>query len=386
MASTAAKYILLMSGGGPNVAPLLRDEFLTDAAAPMGTSPITRNAEPGPGSVVLRQQDGVSEWHIVDGVVGLTAPSTAGTLPTLTAATGFTRAPGLAFRHRTAQVPNGTSGAVTASPLSGWSSVNTSASLSSTTGHWWYNALSSFMVNDSTPSITLYEILAPSSGVFYTSTHILRSAGSFTIVGDRLLMPMMNGTAVTMYPIIGMPDHNRHTFRTDYVRVAQLGGPWASDYGIATTRLAGACSVGNTFAHEPNAMWIDFVLTTLPSSGNIEIEFRRTDANNKWMLQVTSAGTFNLIEVVSGTPTTRINIASNANGDRLLCVMDGANARLGRYRVGACVNSAVYASVSTFMTQTSGTVSSLGTDGAISDLIAWPRVLSGEALAWVNAL
>lgn len=189
-----------------------------------------------------------------------------------------------------------------------------------------------------------------------------------------------------MYPSVGQVTSDRHTADVDYFRVAQLGGPWLDDYGIATQRLAGARSANDTFVHEANAQWVEFILTTLPSAGSITIDIRRQDANNKWQLEVTSAGAFNLNEVVAGTPTTRATIASNQAADRMMCVFDGARARIMRSRAGAISSSTMYTSVSTFTTETEGEVISLGTDGAISDLITWPRVLSGSALAWVQAL
>lgn len=382
--NTATK-LLLLSRGYP-LQYLLRATFPTNAAAPMGANPVIYNADIG--TIRLQQQDGVAEWRIAGNVLETTAASTsAAALVTATpnGTSGYTRTPGLAFKHRMAQNPNGPGPNEMISPSCGWATWANLTAATTLSGLFFWTVLPQFAIVDRDNS-TYYGLDANAVSAFYTITHILRSAGSFVIIGDRLAAILTRGTESPTFPAWGQASANRHTSRTSYAAIAQLGGPWATDFGIATTRLAGARAANDTFTHEAGAMWIDFTLTTLPSSGNIEIEFRRTDANNCWKLQVTSAGTFALIEVVSGTPTTRASIVSNQAGDRLLCVMDGANARLMRYRAGACANSTIYASVSTFTTQTSGVIASLGTGGAVSDLIAWPRVLTGEALAWVNAL
>lgn len=383
MAGTAVKILTLLKSRG--IAPLLKAVFPADAAAPLGTSPVAYGPEAGGvGALRLEQQDGVAEWLISGGVLKLSASPTSG-FPLMSTAAPFARAVGLAFRHRTAQEATGSSGAVTASPICGWSTQNSGWQAEATSGLWWYTAASAFIADDKA-SGQIYDLLVPVTGEFYTCTHILRAAGSFAVIGDRLLAPLVNGSDANVYPVVAQSSTNRHTPMVDWALVAQLGGPWLDSYGIATTRLAGARAANDTFTHEAANHWVEFTLAALPSSGNIDIEFRRVDANNCWKLQVTSAGAFNLIEVVSGTPTTRANIASNQAGDRLLCCFDGANARLNRQRAGANIPSSVYGNVSTFTTQTGGVVASLGTGGAISDLITWPRVLSGDALAWIEAL
>lgn len=381
MASTAAKYVVLLSNNG--IAYLLRDEFTTDAAAPMGTNPITRTCEPGPGTLRLDQHDGGAEYQIVGGIISTTASATAGmNIPMISTPTAFPRTAGLTLKHRTAQDPIGPGPNQTLSPLVGWNGVR-DKTFTLTEGmvpitQWTY-------VANSPAGISGLETAV--ANTFYVFAHVVRSAGMFHIIDGKLAGVDYSSTNANLYVSIAqVASFGRHPAKTDYIRVAQLGGPWQDDYGIATQRLAGARSEADAFTHEANAFLLDFVLTALPSSGDIEIEIRRTDANNCWKLQVTSTGVFSLIEVVAGTPTARLSIASCANGDRLILMMDGANARIARYRAGASANSSVYASVSTFTTQTSGVISSLGTGGAISDLVTWPRVLSGDALAWVNAL
>ena len=380
---TGAKLLTILRSKGMQY--LFKAEFPTDIDAPMGSDPISYNAEIG--TLRLRQQNGVAEWRIVGGVLETTASSNASVLVTANpnGTTGYARTPGLAFKHRTAQNPIGPGPNETISPAVGWATSADVTSASNLSGLYFWTVAPHFAIFDRDTS-QYYALDANTSSAFYVFTHVLRSAGSFVVVNNKLAAILNRGTESTTFPVVGQAALNRHPSRTDYMRIARLGGSWQSDFGIATTRLAGARSAGDTFTHEANAMWIEFTLTALPTSGNIDVDFRRQDANNCWRLRVTSAGGFELIEIVASIPTTRASIASCAAGDRLLCVFDGTQARLTRYRTSAAANSSLYSAVSTFTTQTSGIVTSLGTGGAISDIVTWPRDLAGEALAWISAL
>lgn len=382
---TRRALVLGMLPVAPVVTPLLKAEFGTDVAAPMGASPVTYNADVG--TLRLQQQDGTAEYRIVSGVLETTAASTSTVVVTASpnGATGYTRTPGLTFKHRTLSNPIGAGPNETISPACGWATTANLTAAVTLSGAYFWTVLPHFALMDRNGS-PFHGLDANAASTYYTFAHVLRSAGSFVVIGDRLAAILAGGSETPTFPVVGQTSANRNPSKSDYMRIAQLAGPWASDYGIATTRLAGARAAADAFTHEANALWLEFMLTTLPSSGSITIDFRKQDANNYWQLEVTSAAAFNLNEVVAGTPTTRATIASNANGDRLMCVMDGANARVMRTRAGAGNSATVYASVSTFTTQTTGVISSLGTGGAISDLITWPRIITGEAKAWIDAL
>lgn len=375
MAGTAAKHILLMRSG--QIAYLLRDEFLIDRAAPMGTSPITRTCEPGPGTLQLTDAPGV--LYISGGVLTSNAASSTVGDPVALFSSGIPRTNGMACKMRVRV--NDAYGASMVNIVSLMSTVSNSLS----SGHNITFEGTQFAVWDHSTSAVLTTIDSVVNQ-WYTIVWIARSTGAFVVVNNQLAFVCIQNASGTLYPRVWGVTTNRMPWMLSTMRAGQLGGPWLSDFGIATDRLAGARSVGDTFAHAAGSQWVEFVLTTLPSSGSIEVEFRRQDANNCWRLQVTSAGAFNLIEVVGGTPTTRANIASNANGDLLRCCINGGRARLARLRAGANAYSSLYTGVATGATQTGGIVSSLGTGGAISDLITYPVDLTGDALAWVNAL
>lgn len=359
----------------------LDDEFVTDQAAPI-SSP--RNAEPGPGTVNLAQSAD-TQWEIDEGVAEPIASASSGdTIPIVYVHSGYARATGLALKHRTRQNPTGVGPLEIASPIMGWSPNQVSPTNVSGSQAF---PLGSFAFADGSVS-TPTGIDPAVADTFYTFTHILRSAGAITVIGEKIAFVHKQLNDATMYPEVGQLSFDRHTPGVDYFRIGKLGGDWLDDYGIWTTRLVGARDIGDLFTHEPNAFWCEFVLTTLPSAGSVLVDIRRQDANNKWMLEVTSAGLFNLIEVVAGTPSQRASTGLVQSGDRLMCVMDGSTARLLRWRTGSggAGQSAIYSAVSTFTTQTQGEIISLGTGGAVSDLETYPRVLSGEALKWIQAL
>lgn len=360
----------------------LDDEFVTDQA-PTISSP--RTAEPGPGQLYV-QDHSTGRWEIDGGVIETTAAPSTGVAAVLATPSTFPRTVGLAFKHRTAQNAQGGGPNEFVSPDFGWSSSQASGAAANLLGVTYFgNNTQLHYLQQSVVSLQGIDTAAP--GTFYTHTHIMRSTGVFNVIGDRLGFVAIIGNAA-MYPFVGQLSLNRHTPIIDYMRVARLGGPWADDYGIATTRLAGARSVSDLFTHEAGALWLEFTVTTLPASGEITINFRRQDNNNCWQLTLDSTGAFVLNEVVSGTPTARLLATGCQADDRLMCVMDGSSARLLRWRPGGTgsSNTSMYTSVATFTTQTQGEIVSLGSGGAISDLITWPRVLSGEALAWIQAL
>lgn len=129
MASTAAKLLTILSNSG--IVYQLRADFPVDATAPMGQSPITYNAEVG--DLLLYQQNGVAEWRIVGGVAEVTGTGLTA-LPVMGHPDGFTRTPGLAFKHRTASNPNGGSGTAKVSPTMGWTNLRHSTASNRVTG------------------------------------------------------------------------------------------------------------------------------------------------------------------------------------------------------------------------------------------------------------
>ncbi len=160
-----------------------------------------------------------------------------------------------------------------------------------------------------------------------------------------------------------------------------LGGAFASAYGLATDRLAGSRSAGDTFSHTAD-FFAEFVVTTLPSSGQIEFWFRIEDANNYWSVTIDSSGDLDLDEVVASTPTQRGTAAAVvANGERVcisvvnetIQVFDAASRRIQ------------YTSASNFKAKTAGELDTEGTGGAVDDIIMWPATSNNFDKYFVEA-
>ncbi len=162
----------------------------------------------------------------------------------------------------------------------------------------------------------------------------------------------------------------------DTMRVSQLSAPWTDDYGIATDRLAGARSAGDTFTHEADCL-LEYTVDTLPTSTNrIRVALRRQDADNYWHNRVESTGQVNLYEVVSGSPALRA--ASGAGvasaGSRVVIIADDEAIKV--YTDNALLFT--YSSAVNFKTETAGALDDEG-GGSVSDIVSWPRTLSGSA-------
>lgn len=197
---------------------------------------------------------------------------------------------------------------------------------------------------------------------------IVKSGGIWKLL---IVQPIESGAAV--YPAV--TNYNL-IVQTDYLRLAQLPAPFNTDYGIATQRLAGARSAGDTFVHEADCL-IGWTVTTLPSNNGMMLAFRSVDANNEWYLQVNSAGAASLIEYAAGGFTIRGNLANGSitTGCRLVFIADNETIKL--YVNGTL--KLTYTSASNFKTAMTGRVRALGTGGAVSDIVSWPRNLSGTA-------
>jgi len=155
--------------------------------------------------------------------------------------------------------------------------------------------------------------------------------------------------------------------------------PWNNDYGIVTQRLSGARLAGDAFTHEANAL-IEFVVATVPSAGQIELRFRIQDATNYWQVTVDSAGNLDLDEVVAGVVTQRgTSAAVIVNGDRIVIQMHGTNVKIFEANT-IRIN---YAAATNFQTKTDGELET-ESDGAVTDIISWPRTISGAAAATLD--
>jgi hypothetical protein len=157
--------------------------------------------------------------------------------------------------------------------------------------------------------------------------------------------------------------------------------PFNTAYGFSTQRLAGNVASGATFTHTADAL-IGYTVTTLPSSGSINLSFRRANATNFWWEQFTQVGTINLFERVSGADTSRGAAASVvSNGHRGVVVLDDTSIQIYSNGISRITHAGA-----NFKTAVAGSITSLGTGGALSDLVSWPRLVTGAALEALNML
>ena len=127
----------------------------------------------------------------------------------------------------------------------------------------------------------------------------------------------------------------------------------------------------STFTHDADQVLL-FSISTLPTT-DCYIDIRRTDDNNRWRINIDSSGNLDLIEVASGTTTTRGTSASAVTvGDHFVIVCDDETITIHRDRASNTKARLIhYTSAASNKTATGGQVT---LDSAVIDYVAsWPR-------------
>lgn len=365
--TTNIPQISVNSTAGMNA--LLRDEFYTDrAAGQVNGTP----AEPGIGTRMVTDTEGKA--YITNGKLYLT--------PKTTPSIGDP-----ALRLPAIQRSSGRAMLVNATRLSGileyvWF-FGFDNNLTSIPRFYFYPYKTDLFLRSSENLAASHLFLSPDFplNINYKFALVLRSAGAYWLVKGgalsrwTLLYVDSFNTDTTLYPsLVGY----QAIVEIEYCRIVDLPAPFNDDFGFATQRLAGARNTGDTFSHEANCL-IEWVVTTLPSSGSIQMAFRKQDDNNYWQVVINPDGSLALQEVVNGVPITRGTAAAGsiANGQRMVVVTDDINILVhANY-----LEKFFYKLANNFKTQTSGKLLSLGTGGAVSDIISWKRYLTTEESA-----
>lgn len=207
----------------------------------------------------------------------------------------------------------------------------------------------------------------------YDFALILRSTGTLFLIKGGIFTQWTlfwvggAGAGATLYPAWRSATGAAETSLAN-LRVANLGGAWASDYGIATDRKATSAAT-DTITHTANGL-IEHTITAATGVTQ-ELWVRRTDASNGWIVRMDQAGsTIKLIELVAGVETERASTAqtwTNATAYRVVVICDGTT--ITPYV--ANVAKTGYASASTNQSATTAYVDTAG-----SELIAWPRTVA----------
>jgi hypothetical protein len=346
---------------------LLRDEFTTDEAAPITTP---RTCEPGPGALTLVQTRPLSisgQKLVFGGAPGSWTTQGGYSEQAILRAAGVVIFADLRF--------------TTASNFSFGFSSSAAVNSPSTIG-----SASVDMAANFGPRIPVYNASVlfgqPAINQDYRFGIILRSSGFFVVgkgggIGStyKLIWPMDENNTATVYPFFS---NFASAGGMDALLVSELSAPWNDSFGIVTQRRETVLD-GDEITHEANG----FVRFTWQAvTGQVlEMDIRRTDADNRWIVRCDQAGsTIKIIERNAGTETERSSAAqtwTNGTNYSITALMDAAEIRTFVSLIdGGLFFRNVYSTATFNQTATIAKV-----DKAGANLVSWPRTLSGAALA-----
>lgn len=213
-------------------------------------------------------------------------------------------------------------------------------------------------------------------GTYFLAT-VLRDMGQWYLVKGgvytdwTLLMVDNVRTDTPVYPAIGVRSTNGGVLTVDSLQIAKLNGPWSTQYGPATQRVANA-GVGEIITAEANAI----IEATITAATGItqELSVRRTNDDNRYIVRMDQAGsTIKLIREEGGVETELSSVAQTwTNGTQYRIIVQLAGSSIKTW-VGFTIKNNVTAQ--TFNQAATGVKIS----HAASDLIACPYTQSSEA-------
>lgn len=250
------------AGGG--VTYLLRDEFTTDAAAPLASP---RNAEPGPGTLTIT--DSTNVMSIASAALTKTGTqASAWTDPRVLAT--ITRAAGRAF------ISTVNTGSQMMIAL-----LNNSAGGNANVEHGLY--WSSSTAINAYQSSAAAALPAVTASTTYQAIFVLRTSGAYMFVKGgtqfaswTLVWVFVSGNTATLY---GSPIYNgTGTVTHDYIRVTDLGAPFSTD-ALATINVTSATqSVGaELLTNGDFSAWTGTYPNRNPNSWSVQAESGTTE-------------------------------------------------------------------------------------------------------------
>lgn len=335
---------------------LLLDEFTTNEAAPIT---LPRTCEPGPGTLTGAQTSGTMT---IVGQLLRTTGANSTTAPRIQTG-AISRVTGRAFAVAAV--------AGTANRVIGYDATATLTW--DVDYHWRPDGRFRLWTSPATDANALGGDYLGESPIL-----IMRPTGLILVRGGGVVEYIGNiGSEATLYA--GMIHFGVGDGDQDDWRIADLPTPWDTDYGIATNRIA-TTSNGSTTTSEADAI-IEHTITAATGVTQ-ELTVRRVDNDNRIIIRMDqAAGTIKVIERAAAVETellggTGTQTWTNGVSYRIVVIMEGTQYRVFVADVAKNITS------STFNQAAIGVqVSHAGTN-----LVAWPRQLSGVALSTINFL
>lgn len=356
---------------------LLYDQFNVSAAAPLASP---RTCDPGPGTLTLVQTDG--QFSIAAGRLNFLAQATpAFGDQMIYEAVGRARVSGRVF---ISEINLSQANKIVIIPC--WRTTAAYGAFGNHVGNILANSDGTLLFYPPGASSGAFLLGPYSSATTYQLAFVLRGAGSFVAIKGGvyanwtlLWIESIDNTAILYPAFLGFDAAGT----LDNLKVADLDAPWnGDDYGIATQRLAGSVAAGTTFTHEANCI-VEFTVATLPSASEIGVRIRQQDASNYWRIRALPSGNLSLIEAIAGVESVIVSAAGAvSSGHRIVIVADGTTIRGYSNNVLRWTHS----TATNFQAATAGLLSSLGTGGVVSDIISYPRQLSGQPLRALEAV
>lgn len=358
-----------MTGGGDSpVSYLLYDIFTTADSAPVASP---RNCEPGPGVMVSVQNDG--QFSITPGVLNLPAQTTPATTDLFArfqpsaGVTGWARSTGLMIEF---DIKGNSSLSNLVYPGAGWYSADTPSTLAQAgvamPGATWPRA--SYL-----DSLNYYALGVASQwlvNTYYKYRIILRSRGCFAVF-ENYLVGLHYRANLTDTPLRAIVPNWQTLGSVRSVKIRQLTGGWATDFGIATEYSATA-SAGAVLNHSANGHVS--CIRTLGSGETFELSFRYVDDDNRLIFRVvqgTSAA--KLIKREGGIETDLDSFAITVSAASHVITVSFSNQEVFTF-----IDDLECDSVYNANFQTTATKAKVSHD--VSSFATYPQVLSGAVL------
>jgi hypothetical protein len=364
-ALTEAQALAHYTLGGPAPSYFFLDQFTTPEAAPLATP---RTAEPGPGTLTV--VDTNNRISIASGQLVINGVTAAADRVASTATVARKAGRALVQFH-----PEITSyGATGGSTRMGLSTSATDATLTNgidlNVSTFRIKSASSVIDTVTATSFTLcwYAFMMRATGGFVLRRQA--AAGLFTLEWVYAL------SNAALYHKIYLNTAETRNFKVDPWAIMDFGAPLSSDAGIATT-LTATPADGATATMRPNAV-VEFTWT-VATGQTLELDVRRTDANNRWVIRCSQAGsTMKLIQIQAGVETERASSATtftDATVHRIVAICSENTIRTweGLSSTDALTAKANYSSASFNNTATGVAVNGFVTG---ANLIAWPRYIT----------